>query len=98
MLNAILARPSPVGLATGFSLHTDGLWQRWPCPPALWLVAALAAYRRRQRLKRARCCQRCGYDLRATPERCPQKLMSALVANERPAPVSPCPDRGMKWV
>src|SRR4051812_26169585 len=26
------------------------------------------------------------------------KLMPALVASERPAPVIPCPDRGMKWV
>ena len=36
--------------------------------PALWAVAAL---RRRRRL-RANLCARCGYDLRASPDRCPE--------------------------
>jgi hypothetical protein len=36
--------------------------------PAVWIGAA---YRRRRRLRRG-CCPACGYDLRASPDRCPE--------------------------
>jgi hypothetical protein len=38
--------------------------------PAWWLV--LRRRWRRQRLRADRRCERCGYDVRATPERCPE--------------------------
>jgi hypothetical protein len=40
-------------------------------PPALWAVAR-ARRRRRRRLANAGHCPSCGYDLRATPDRCPE--------------------------
>jgi hypothetical protein len=62
-----------------FGIHIDS--RGWFFASPLWVIAGLsltptvltfAVRRHRSRQKAAGCCGTCGYDLRATPDRCPE--------------------------
>lgn len=58
------------------SRHTSNYFSNWvelfSFLPVIWLIAAWIQARTRGTLRRIGCCERCGYDLRATPARCPE--------------------------
>jgi hypothetical protein len=62
-------------------------------PPLAWAVGATLGYRRRRRVHRATTgfCSACGYDLRATPDRCPK--CGAVPDRNEPTESPPTPER-----
>lgn len=61
-----------------FAVLVTGTW------PALWLKRKLFGTRKECRRRRLGLCVRCGYDLRSSPERCPE-CGSQAKGHERPA-------------
>jgi hypothetical protein len=63
----------PVSMAHWYALavHTSVLFALFMVIPSWWLVRTVPALRARRRSSRG-LCPTCGYDCRATPERCPE--------------------------
>lgn len=67
-----LADASYVNTWTGFVAPFWAVAVTGASPPALWLGVAIGRRRRQRRLTDTVRCASCGYDLRATPGRCPE--------------------------
>lgn len=60
-------------LTTWPAVYRTAAWSLlWSLPTALLLALPFAERRYRRALARAGCCRACGYDLRASPDRCPE--------------------------
>jgi hypothetical protein len=78
-----------VGVRGATSIHHVGV-PYWAVFVVVGLpLASWTCHVRRQgRRQQAGCCERCGYDLRATPERCPECGAPGLAAEKDSAPVT----------
>jgi len=87
------ARPN-----TLYSVHRPTIYDLellW-CPtfatavlPAAWLVTQLMKYRRRRMRLRSGACLKCGYDLRASKDRCPECGRSIPATQNQPSAPPP---------
>jgi len=57
-------------------------------PPAIWFYIRIKRWQRKQKRIAAGLCGQCGYDLRASPERCPECGAACPVASQS-LPVNP---------
>jgi hypothetical protein len=69
---AILAKPATTSLPVAHALRHVVIAAVTAVAPALWLATFVLAGAVGRRRKIAGLCARCGYDLRATPDRCPE--------------------------
>ena len=60
----------PTNRAVDWLRSASGL--KWAIPVALVATLRWVPWLRRRRARRAGRCENCGYDLRATPDRCPE--------------------------
>ncbi len=77
MSQTLFAPPRPFPVSGGWLLVVS-LWVpmlAFAVPPGVWVYGHLRRRRRRRRTK-LNLCEACGYDLRASPERCPECGMS----------------------
>jgi hypothetical protein len=69
---AILARPETTTAAVAHSVSAWATAGIVALPPIAWGALASATWRRRRMSAKRGLCLACGYDLRATPGRCPE--------------------------
>jgi len=85
LLGVYVERERPGSPLTRFHYVSFPYWlpAAMTAPLAVRAVRLAVEWRRRRRRHAAGCCPRCGYDLRATPERCPECGTSPPAGNVR---------------
>lgn len=99
--HARVFRPAANSGLFGWSAGSHGYFECW-CPHLLVVIAgaatAVVLFHRRQATVRLGACLGCGYDLRATPERCPECGLLVAVGMERKRATLGTPSTGTERV